>query len=86
MLRRITRNKQVTIPKELMERLHLHVGDYVIIDFENNSILIKPVVIEEFSTNDYKKLALKLNQLKTEPGTTCKDSTATRKHLKHMMG
>ena len=45
MLRRITRNKQVTILKEFMERLHLHEGDYVIIDYEEDSIRIRPVAI-----------------------------------------
>jgi len=84
MLRRITRNKQVTIPKEFMERLHVHEGDYVRIDCDGSSIQLQSVVIDEFNRDDYKKLAAKLEQLKKEPGTRCEDSNAARKHLKSL--
>ncbi len=85
MLRRITRNKQVTIPKEFMERLHLDEGDYVNIDCEDDSIRLRAVVIEDFSRDDYKKLASKLDQLKKEPGKRYKDSASARKHLEDLM-
>ncbi|MBE9569468.1 MAG: AbrB/MazE/SpoVT family DNA-binding domain-containing protein [Proteobacteria bacterium] len=85
MLRRITRNKQVTIPKEFMDRLHLHEGDYVRIECDDSSIRVQPVVIDEFSHDDYKKLASKLDQLKKERGTRFDDSGAARKHLKRLM-
>jgi len=85
MLRRITRNKQVTIPKEFMERLHLHEGDYVRIECDDSSIRVQPVTIDEFSTSDYKKLAAKLDRLKKERGTRYEDSAAARKHLKRLM-
>ncbi|MFH1350901.1 MAG: AbrB/MazE/SpoVT family DNA-binding domain-containing protein [Pseudomonadota bacterium] len=85
MLRKITRNKQVTIPKELMERLHLNEGDYVTIECENNSIRMRPLVIDEFSRKDYEKLAFKLDQLKNEPGSSYNDSKSARRHLKRMM-
>ncbi|MBC8461488.1 MAG: AbrB/MazE/SpoVT family DNA-binding domain-containing protein [Deltaproteobacteria bacterium] len=85
MLRKITRNKQVTIPKEFMERLYLNEGDYVTIECENNSIRMRPVVIDEFSHDDYEKLAFKLDQLKNEPGTSYSDSKSARRHLKRMM-
>ncbi len=85
MLRRITRNKQVTIPKEFMERLHLHQGDYVRIECDDSSIRVQPVTIDEFSDDDYKKLAAKLDQLKKERGTRYQDSRAARKHLRHLM-
>ena len=85
MLRRITRNKQITIPKEFMERLHLNEGDYINIECEKDSIRLRPVVIDEFSSDDYKKLASKLDQLKNGPGIRYQDSRSTRKHLKQMM-
>ena len=85
MLRRITRNKQLTIPKEIMDRLHLHEGDYVSIDCDDGSIHLRPVIINEFSNDDYKKLAAKLDQLKKEHGTSYKDSDSARKHLKRLM-
>lgn len=85
MLRRISTNKQVTIPKEFMERLHLHEGDYVRIECDDSSIRVQPVIIDEFTDGDYKKLAAKLDQLKKEPGTRYEDSTAARKHLKRLM-
>jgi AbrB family looped-hinge helix DNA binding protein len=85
MLRRITRNKQVTIPKAFMDQLHLREGDYVRIECDDSSIRVKPVIVDEFSHEDYKKLAAKLDQLKKERGVRCKDSAAARKHLKRLM-
>ena len=85
MLRRITRNKQLTIPKEFMERFHLHEGDYVSIDCDDACIRLRPVTINEFTDSDYKKLADKLDQLKNEHAVGCEDSESVRKHLKSMM-
>ena len=85
MLRRITRNKQVTIPKEFMERLHLSEGDYIKIECEKDAIRMRPVVIDEFSPADYKKLAAKLDQIRREPGSAYQDSDSARSHLKRML-
>ncbi len=85
MLRRITRNKQVTIPKEFMDRLQLHEGDYVSIDCADNTIQLRAVTIDELSSTDYKKLASKLDQLKKERGTRYNDSATALKHLKRLM-
>ena len=85
MLRRIARNKQVTIPKEVMDRLHLSEGDYVSIELDDDSIRLRPVVIEDFSRDDYKKLAAKLDQLKKESGTSYGHSKDARNHLKRLM-
>lgn len=85
MLRRITRNKQVTIPAEFMERLHLHEGDYVRIECDDSAIRVQPVVIDDFSNDDYKKLAAKLDELKRERGTRVKDSSGARNHLRRLM-
>ena len=85
MLRRITRNKQLTIPKEFMERLHLQEGDYVNIDCDDSCLRLQPVTIDEISPADYKKLAARLDQLKKENGTRYEDSDGARKHLKRLM-
>jgi AbrB family looped-hinge helix DNA binding protein len=85
MLRRITRNKQLTIPKEIMDRLHIHEGDYVRIECDDSSIHLRPVIIDEFSNDDYKKLAAKLEQIKKEPGTSYDGSDSARNHLKGLM-
>jgi len=85
MLRRITRNKQLTIPKEIMDRLHLYEGDYVNIEYDDSGIHLQPVTINEFSNDDYKKLAAKLDQLKEEPGTHYDGSDSARNHLKDLM-
>lgn len=85
MLRRITRNKQVAIPVALMDRLHLHEGDYINIDCDDSCIRLHPVTIDEFSGDDYKKLAAKLDHLKKEQGARYEDSEGARNHLKHLM-
>jgi len=85
MLRRITRNKQVTIPKEFMEQLRLREGDYVDLDCEGNAIRLRAVVIQDFNHADYEKLAAKLDTLKKEQGMHFKDSNSARKHLKSLM-
>ena len=85
MIRRITRNKQMTIPKEFMERLHLQEGDYVSIDCDDSCIRVRPVVVDEFKEDDYKKLAAKLDQLRNEQGIECEDSDKARKHLESLM-
>ena len=86
MLRRITRNKQVTIPKEFMERLHLDEGDYVNMECEGDSIRVRPVVIQDFSPDDYKELAARLDRLKEKPGKTFENSDSAREHLRDLMG
>lgn len=85
MLRLITRNKQVTLPKEFMERLHLNKGDYVTMECEDNTIHLRAVVIDDFSQDDYKKLAAKLDSLKNERGTQFQDSASARNQLESMM-
>ena len=85
MLRKITRNKQVTIPKEFMGRLNLNEGDYVSIECDDDCIRLRAVDIQEFSRNDYEKLASKLDQLKKERGTRHKDSASARNHLKNLI-
>ena len=85
MLRRITRNKQLTLPKEFMERLYLKEGDYVNLECDGTAIKVKPVMVTEVAETDYQKLADKLDQMKKEPGKRCEDSSSARGHLKRLM-
>lgn len=85
MLRRITRNKQLTLPKEFMERLYIKEGDYVNIECNGSAIKLKPVTINEFTDTDYQKLAARLDQLKKEPGKRYLNSVSARGHLKRLM-
>ncbi|MGH4052515.1 MAG: AbrB/MazE/SpoVT family DNA-binding domain-containing protein [Clostridium sp.] len=41
----IREKSQITIPKDLIKKLNLKVGDNIDIDIENGKIIIKPVVI-----------------------------------------
>jgi len=84
-LRKITRNGQLSIPKTFLNHFRLQAGDYVDIECGESAILIKPVTIEEFSPEDYEKLAAKLAQVEDEKGRTFPDSESAREHLKKMM-
>jgi antitoxin component of MazEF toxin-antitoxin module len=75
----------MTIPKEFMDRLHLQEGDYISVDCDDSCIRVRPVVVDEFTDKDYKKLAAKLDQLRKEQGTRCEDSDKARKHLESLM-
>ncbi|WP_368490470.1 AbrB/MazE/SpoVT family DNA-binding domain-containing protein [Clostridium sp. BJN0013] len=45
MITQLREKSQVTIPKEIMKKLNLKIGDSIDIDIEDNKIVIKPVVI-----------------------------------------
>ena len=85
MLRKITKNGQLSIPKNFLNHFHLQAGDYVDIECGESAIVIKPVTIEEFSREDYEKLAAKLAQIEEEKGRTFPDSESAREHLKKML-
>ena len=85
MLRKITRNGQVSIPKKVLNHFHLEEGDYVDVETNESSILIKPVTVDEFSSRDYEKLAAKLAEVEKEKGSRFSNTASARKHLKKMM-
>ncbi len=41
---KITRKYQVTIPKEIREKLNLRVGDLLRVEVEGDKIILKPVI------------------------------------------
>ncbi len=48
MLAKLTRGNQLTIPKEIVERVHLQAGrDYLDVAYLHGVIILKPVDVEE---------------------------------------
>lgn len=45
MITQLREKSQVTIPKEIIKKLNLKIGDSIDIDVEDNKIVIKPVVV-----------------------------------------
>ncbi|MBU3179180.1 AbrB/MazE/SpoVT family DNA-binding domain-containing protein [Clostridium estertheticum] len=45
MITQIREKSQITIPKDLIKKLNLKIGDNIDINIENDKIVIKPVVI-----------------------------------------
>lgn len=45
MLRKLGKSNQVAIPKNIMEKLHLTVDDYLDIYIEDNRIILEPKVV-----------------------------------------
>jgi len=41
---KITRKYQVTIPKEIREKLNLHVGTFLIVEVEDDRIILRPMI------------------------------------------
>jgi len=85
MLRKITRNGQVSIPKKVLHEFQLKEGDYVDIESSESAIRIKPVTVNELSSRDYEKLAARLAEVEKEKGLRFPDSDSARKRLKKMM-
>lgn len=46
-LLKITTNGQITLPAEIRKKWHCDVGSYVKIDFEDNELKIRPVVVTD---------------------------------------
>lgn len=48
MLAKLTRGNQLTIPKEIVDRIHLQAGhDYLDVSYLQGVIILKPVDVEE---------------------------------------
>ncbi len=85
MLSKLTRGNQVTIPKEIVKKAHLHEGkDYVNIDYSNGVITMIPVDVEErIPAENYERLIKKA--LAKEPGDVMVDSGKAADFLKKRM-
>lgn len=59
MLAKISRGNQITIPKEIVKKAHLNLETYVDIGYQNGSIVLKPVTVEErISEEQFEKFQL----------------------------
>ena len=43
---KVTRNYQITIPKEIREKLQINVGDILVVDVENDRIILRKEDLE----------------------------------------
>ena len=59
MIVKITSKRQVTFPKQVMEKLHLHEGDILTLSETDEGILIKP---HRFNINDFAPLRDKIEK------------------------
>ncbi len=82
MLAKLTRGNQLTIPKAIVERIHLQAGrDYLDVSYLNGVIILKPVDVEErIAPESYDAL---LNEAFTvQPGDIVADERAAASVLK----
>jgi AbrB family looped-hinge helix DNA binding protein len=86
MVRQVLRNGQVTLPKQAVERFHLKPKDLLEVTVDRMGIHLRPIAIEEFSEEEYARLAKKLDALKRRGGRKAYATTdAARRHLDRLM-
>jgi AbrB family looped-hinge helix DNA binding protein len=82
MVRQMLRNGQVTLPKEAVKRFHLKAKDLLEVTVDRLGIHLRPLAIEEFSSEEYARLAKKLDALKRRGTRKAYATTdAARRHL-----
>ena len=85
MLAKVTRGNQVTIPKEIVLKLHIKDGDdYVDISLANGAIIMKPVDVEERIPDEVYERFIK-KALKVEPGDVVLTEKQAENFLKKRM-
>ena len=57
---KITRSRQMTIPKELFDELELHQGDYVEITRRGDQLIVRPKVVMDRDKEQAKERLFKL--------------------------
>ena len=85
MIAKVTRGNQVTIPKEIVLKLHIKQGnDYVDISMSNGMIVMKPVDVEERIPDEVYERFIK-KALKVEPGDVVLTEKGAENFLKKRM-
>lgn len=84
MIRQILRNGQVTLPKEAVKFFNLKEQDLLDIHFDRAGIHLKPLSTEELSSQEYAKLAKKLDSLQNSKGKVFSTTVQARDHLKKL--
>lgn len=86
MIRQLLRNGQVTLPKEAVRRFHLKTKDLLEVTVDRLGIHLRPLAIEEFSSQEYARLAKRLDALKRQGKRRVYATTdAARRHLDRLM-
>ena len=82
MLAKLTRGNQLTIPKEIVQQVHLQAGrDYLDVAYLNGVIILKPVDVEErVSPEAYEKFLKDV--LTVRPGDIVADERTADRVLK----
>lgn len=86
MLAKLTRGNQLTIPKDIVERIRLQAGrDYLDVTYLHGVIVLKPVDVEERVPPEAYEALLK-DALTVKPGDIVADERAAasvlKRHLK----
>ena len=85
MLAKLTRGNQLTIPKEIVERVRLQAGrDYLDVTYLHGVIVLKPVDVEERIPPESYEALLK-DAFTVRPGDIVADARTARSVLKRRM-
>ena len=85
MLAKLTRGNQLTIPKGIVERIHLQAGrDYLEVTYLHGVIILKPVDVEERIPPESYEALLK-DAFTVRPGDIVADARTARSVLKRRM-
>jgi len=85
MLAKLTRGNQLTIPKEIVERVRLQAGrDYLDVEYLHGVIVLKPVDVEERIPPESYEALLK-DAFTVRPGDIVADARTARSVLKRRM-
>lgn len=85
MLAKLSRGNQLTIPKEIVEQVHLHAGrDYLDVTYLNGVIVLKPVDVEERIPPESYEALLK-DAFTIEPGDIVADERTARNVLRRRL-
>ena len=85
MLAKLTRGNQLTIPKEIVDRIRLQAGlDYLDVSYLHGVIILKPVDVEERVPPESYEALLK-DAFTVRPGDIVADARTARSVLKRRM-
>ena len=85
MLAKLTRGNQLTIPKAIVNKIHLQAGrDYLDVSYLNGVIVLKPVDVEERIPPESYEALLK-DAFTIEPGDIVADERTARNVLRRRL-
>ena len=81
MLRQILRRGQITIPVVLLAKYGLKESDYLEVKETENGILLKPVSIQDYSSDEIEALRKKLDKMPRGHQKAFTSAFDSKKHL-----